>query len=269
MIKDALRDALDRFGGLALAERTARLVREHATAWGRGQREHREALTRFYAAFMGPGDVVFDVGAHVGGRTEVFLALGASVIAFEPQEACARRLYRHFGSNPRVAIVQRALDAEAGEKIMYGSATSPVGSLSTEWRAAVQASGRFGAGEFQRQEVVRTTTLDAVIAVYGLPRFCKVDVEGFEYQVVRGLSKAIPALSLEFTPETIGSTIQCLEHLDRLASYEYNFSSGESLSFDFASWQPRDAFVPSLERAVREFGSPSTFYGDVYARVRG
>src|SRR5689334_4646326 len=43
---------------------------------------------RFYRQFVGPGDLVFDVGANVGHVTKVFLRAGARVVAIEPQSIC-------------------------------------------------------------------------------------------------------------------------------------------------------------------------------------
>ena len=50
------------------------------------------AMERLYAGFVKPGDLVFDVGAHVGDRVRAFRRLGARVIAVEPQPAMVRAL---------------------------------------------------------------------------------------------------------------------------------------------------------------------------------
>jgi FkbM family methyltransferase len=265
MLKDRIKAQLDAFGLLGLAESAARVVRERATARGREERRQHARMIAFYASFMSPGDLVFDVGAHVGNRLEVFRALGATVVAVEPQEACRHRLHRHFGHDPRVTIIPRALDAAPGEKELRGSPSSPMSSMSESWIRAVNATGRFSEREFTRVERVKTTSLDALIAVHGLPRFCKIDVEGFEYEVLKGLSQAIPALSLEFTPETRAATVSCLEHLDGLARYELNFSIGEGMRLDLPSWLSRAPFLDALDRLVLERGS--VLYGDVYART--
>ncbi len=39
----------------------------------------------FYSQFIRPGDLVFDIGANRGDRTEVFVQMGARVVAAEPQ----------------------------------------------------------------------------------------------------------------------------------------------------------------------------------------
>ena len=44
--------------------------------------------------FVKPGDLVFDIGAHLGNRTRAFVALGCRVVAVEPQPHVARMLRR-------------------------------------------------------------------------------------------------------------------------------------------------------------------------------
>src|SRR6185312_7284300 len=129
-------------------ETALRAVRSVATESGRTQRRHRAGMLRFYASFMREGDLVFDVGANVGNRTEIFLDLGANVVAIEPQPECVRRLHRHFGADPRVTILSRALDREPAERVLRGTLGSPVSSLSERWTEAVNATGRFDRSEF-------------------------------------------------------------------------------------------------------------------------
>lgn len=267
MQRDDVKGLLDRVGVLGITEKALRSVRSLTTETGRLQRRHRASMLPFYRELIRSGDLVFDVGAHLGGRTEIFLALGASVVAVEPQPDCVKRLHRHFGADIRVNIIDRALDRTPGERVMRGSAQSPMASLSEGWIKAVEASGRFASSEFTVEHRVHTTTLDALIAVFGLPRFCKIDVEGFELEVVSGLSHPIPGLSLELTPETMDSSVAAMAKLDSIAPYEYNFATGESMHLDFARWLPQAEFLVAIDKLMPVQGR-ERFYGDLYARLR-
>src|SRR4030095_4746433 len=66
-------------------------------------------MDRLYGQFVQPGDPVFDIGAHVGGRTAAFRRLGARVVAVEPQPALVRTLRLLYGRHPA-----GARDAGAG-----------------------------------------------------------------------------------------------------------------------------------------------------------
>ena len=54
-------------------------------------------MDRLYGHFVRPGDLVFDIGAHVGDRVASFRRLGARVVAVEPQPAMVRALRLLYG----------------------------------------------------------------------------------------------------------------------------------------------------------------------------
>src|SRR5918997_6957771 len=103
-----------------------------ARAWGiarslvihHGQpAKHRRAV-RLYGEFLGPGDLAFDVGAHVGGRVRAWRRLGARVVAVEPQPDLLRVLRLFFARDRGVVIVPRAVGARAGRaRLAVSSAT--------------------------------------------------------------------------------------------------------------------------------------------------
>jgi hypothetical protein len=107
------------------------------------------------------------------------------------------------------------------------------------------------------------TTLDALVAEFGIPVFCKVDVEGYEMEVLRGLSSPIPVVSYEFTVERLGSRLAALSHLDALGMRRFNFSWGESLELALPRWLDIDEIYEFLSGPKH---SPATF-GDVYAAI--
>lgn len=221
-----------------------------------------ERLLAFYRGFLEPGDLCFDVGANVGNRVKVFLALGARVVAVEPQRDCVKMLKALFGAEPRFTLVEKALGgAEGVAEIRFSDANTITASLSTEWIDAVGKSGRFEQ-EWSERHPVALTTLDALVAQYGVPAFLKIDVEGFEHEVLKGLSRPVKALSLEFTPELIDTTFRCLEHLEQLGRIECNYSLEESMRFARDAWVSRREMVEILSGMADDH----RIYGDVYVR---
>src|SRR6187549_53695 len=79
-----------------------------------GDRHHRTAMDAMYAHFVQPGDLVFDIGAHVGDRIGSFRRLGALVLALEPQPGLVRVLRWMYGRNRRVLILQAAVGRREG-----------------------------------------------------------------------------------------------------------------------------------------------------------
>src|SRR5215469_11435683 len=84
----------------------------------RGQVWKRRRARALYAEFIRPGDLCFDIGAHVGDRTGHFLSLGARVVALEPQPAPMALLRQWYGRHPRVTLVKAAVGATPGQAVL-------------------------------------------------------------------------------------------------------------------------------------------------------
>jgi len=216
----------------------------------------------FYSHFIKKGDLCFDVGANLGNRTDIFLKLGASVVAIEPQEICMQKLWQKFGKNNRVILVQKALGDKEGEGNFFLSNAQAISSMSKEWINSVKASGRFSAYQWQKTVKVSITTLEKVIEEYGKPTFCKIDVEGFEFQVLKGLSQPIKTISFEFTPEFIDSAVNSIKYLSTFGRFQFNYSVGESMCLSLLKWVESEEICKILLSL-----SDKTIFGDIYAKI--
>jgi FkbM family methyltransferase len=214
----------------------------------------------FYRQFVDPGDLCFDIGANVGNHTALFRSLGASVIALEPQAACAAELSGRFADDDAVVIVAKAAGAAAGRASLATTAASTLASMSDDWIAAV-SRGRFAEFEWTGRETVDVTTLDELIEEFGAPAFCKIDVEGYELEVVRGLSTPIRALSFEFASEYLQRTHDVLEVLASVSPIECNYALGESYVLASTRWLPGAKLTDELA----SLRGPQP-HGDVYVR---
>jgi FkbM family methyltransferase len=224
---------------------------------------HHRALKQIYQPFIHPGDLCFDIGAHLGDRVRAFSKLGARVVALEPQPSLMRWLRRWYGRRPQVTLLEQAVGAQAGTATLWISRLTPtVSTLSSKWLESVRHSPRFAGIDWNEQVQVKVTTLDDLIAEYGKPAFCKIDVEGAELDVLHGLSQAIPALSFEYIPATIEMSIGCIERLDQLGNYEYNWRISEFPRLRSSIWLSPAEMMSQLRSM-----SPNDNSGDVYARL--
>ncbi|MGD7653432.1 MAG: FkbM family methyltransferase [Verrucomicrobiales bacterium] len=237
-------------------------------AWrvSRKARERRELQTfrSFYQEFLRDGDLCFDVGANLGNRTRAFRAIGCKVVAVEPQSACFDRLSREFGADDRVVLERLALGREPGSAEMQVASNHVLSSLSDTFVKRTTESGRFASARWNRVEKVEISTLDHLIERHGTPAFIKIDVEGFESEVIAGLTHPVNALSIEWVPEFPENAEACVRHLEQLGSYEFNISWGESMSFSKPDWRT----PASMLRVIDEFRGESQLFGDIYARLK-
>jgi FkbM family methyltransferase len=219
------------------------------------------ARIAFYKQFIKPGDLVFDVGANVGNRVEAFLNCDAKVIAVEPQPSCVEILKNKFGN--KIMIEQVGLSDKDGELEMHIATDSTVSTFDSNY--IEETKDKFKFTDWKGTIKVPVTRLDSLISKYGTPQFCKIDVEGFELQVLKGLHTAIPYVSIEYiVPERTQAAIDCVTLLHKVsATGEFNYSIGESMNWALKSWMNYESFVQHLQSA--EFNNTS--FGDIYFKA--
>lgn len=218
---------------------------------------------RFYGDFVEAGDLCFDVGAHVGNRTRALAAIGARVVALEPQRNCQSILRRLYGRNPAIVLSEKAVGSQPGEgNLLVSRRTPTVSTLSKDWVAEVGGSPGFSKVQWDQEEEVEITTLNKLIAEHGVPKFCKLDVEGYEFEALVGLNQAIEGISFEYLPSAIDIALKCLNYLEDLGKYNFNVVEGEIPVFASLEWTTASQMAERLSGIL-----PSQRAGEIYARL--
>ncbi len=240
--------------------RAAGVVRSIAAYYGVPFRARR--MAGFYSKFVARGALAFDVGAGDGNRIRVFRRLGARVVAVEPRPDLARLLRCMFRRDPDVVVLAVAVAVGAGPGRIHTGAAGPAASAPSSDFAAPGSTDR----PFPRVSRDGTphgavTTLDALIARHGPPGFVCLDLDGREADALRGLGRAVPAVSFRYRPAARGAALACLDRLESLGRYGFNWSAGASCQLAATDWLDAARMREVLLRMP-----PGAGGGSIYAR---
>jgi FkbM family methyltransferase len=172
---------------------------EHVQRWIYFFGVYEEATVGWFRGFVRPGMTVLDVGAHVG----QYSLLAASAVgdtghvhAFEPNPPTFERLSNNVALNGyRNVFTHRvALSDASGEANFFTPADDNLGEATlVEYRSGLPTT------------VVRCLTLDEWVddtAIGGRIDLIKIDVQGFEPQVIKGAKRTLdryrPMIVCEF-----------------------------------------------------------------------
>lgn len=191
---------------------------------------------RFYDQLLSPGDLAFDVGAHMGTRARAMRSCGVKVIALEPQQPFAGFLRRTLPAG--VTLIEAASGRTETEAEMAISSWHPtVSSLQADFVTEAATKPGFRRVRWNARQRVSVLTLDGLTARFGVPRYVKIDVEGYEVEVLAGLSHPVEFLSVEFLPGFSELTNAFMDLLAERGDYRFNPVLGESARFLWPQWK--------------------------------
>lgn len=220
----------------------------------------------FYKGIIGDNNkLIFDIGANTGIKTKVFLTLGEKVVSVEPDRNHVKILKIRFGNNPRFTVLPVAVSDQEGEFDYYYSETaSGYNTLNDKWKNSLESNldkKDVVSVKYDGSYKVETITLQKLISIYGSPDYIKVDVEGFEWNVLKTLNQSIPYISFEANlPEFTNESNLIIRHLVGLDNrYSFNYSTNEELVLP--------AYI-SGDEMIRLLNSNQFSYMEVFCKLQ-
>jgi FkbM family methyltransferase len=226
--------------------------------------DDRQKEVEFYRNLLNgfrPNDLIFDVGANNGYKTDIFLRLGARVVALEPDQASQKvlrqKFLRHRLRPKPVIVVDKAVsNSNAAKTIWIAAPGSAKNTLSQKWVEILRADERrFGHKlDFVQRRTIETITLEQLIARHGVPFFIKIDVEGHEPNVLQSLQRPVPYLSFEVNlPEFKQEGLECVELLRRVApDGKFNYAADCRHGLALERWLESREFAPLLNTCAEK-----------------
>jgi len=175
-------------------------------------------------------NLIFDIGYNEGEFTEVCFGKypNASVIAVEANPNLCVNPKRNFSLNYNFLLLNNLVSNVVGDAIDFyiSPYASGVSTASTEFMKNsrfTKGSKNVEANSIQWNEPIKveSVTIDSMIERYGIPDLIKIDVEGYEYTVLSGLTQKANDICFELHEEEKDSLYKILDHLQSIGYTQF------------------------------------------------
>ena len=171
--------------------------------------------------------MIFDIGANHGLFTDVCLQQfpGKKIVTIEANPHLYNVLLAKYNNNSQVIVLHTLVSKDTDTLIpFYLSNADTISTASTDWITKSRFTGSY---IWYEPIMLKSKSLDSLIEEYGIPDLIKIDVEGYEYEVLSGLSKKAKEICFEWAEEQYENINKTCEHLESIGYTQFGFIEGD------------------------------------------
>jgi len=178
--------------------------------------------------------IAFDIGCNEGIITEKFLKNYDLVISIDGDPAMCNMVKRKYECD-KLRVHNNIVSDSVGKILDFY--ISPMNTISTAEKKWIYDGRFFGKYTWDKTIKVETITLDKLIQIYDVPDIIKIDVEGHELKVLKGLSNPVTELYFEWTEEFFDDAVKCVEHLQDIGYSKFGFTYADNGNIEYRKWE--------------------------------
>lgn len=211
--------------------------------------------------------IIYDIGANHGHWTQRNLSIypEAKFVLVEANPSLCSFLRNKFFTFSNVVILNNCVSDEDNKKIKFyvNNSNHGISTASNKWIE----NSRFSKDFISINEInVDSITIDSLISQYGKSDYIKIDIEGYENVVIKGVKNYCGLLSFEWAEEMKNEIKESLIQLKSLGYKNYYMLEGTD-DYSFKPIQSEyinyDLLLNSIETNLDE--KRSIKWGMIYA----
>jgi FkbM family methyltransferase len=178
--------------------------------------------------------ILFDIGANRGLYTDSNAKKYDKFILVEANKHLCNFLKNNYINNPNIIIEQKIVSSDKNT-VFYISNVDVISSCDSEWINNSRFSNK-SCYNFNKTTDNESITIDELVEKYGIPEYIKIDVEGYELNVLKSMTKKYCPIGFEWAEEKKDELLLSLEYVKSLGYEKFCLQKEDKYDFVPEKW---------------------------------